>query len=56
MCGSGPEVGNEGGCTVSKVVLVKSTECLYIRDLVLNKDFFYLPFGTLLGPCLFWGQ
>ena len=56
MCGSGPEVGNEGGCTVSKVVLVKSTECLYIRDLVLNKDFFYLPFGTLLGPCLFWEQ
>ena len=56
MCGSGPEVGNEGGCTVSQVVLVKSTECLYIRDLVLNKDLFYLPFGTLLGPCLFWGS
>ena len=40
--GKGPEIGNEG-----------DVHCLQnglsIRDLVLNKDLFYLPFGTLLG-------
>ena len=57
MCGSGPEVGNAYRFALSpKWSQFKSTECLYIRDLVLNKDLFYLPFGTLLGPCLFWGQ
>ena len=47
--GKGPEIGNEGG-----LHCLQSGLC--IRDLVLNKDLFYLPFGTLLGPCLFWGQ
>ena len=55
--GKGPEIGNEGGlhCLQNGLSLSR-TECLYIRDLVLNKDFFCLPFGTLLGPCLFWEQ
>ena len=57
MCGSGPEAGNEGGLhCLQNGLSLSQTECLYIRDLVLNKDLFYLPFGTLLGPCLFWGQ
>ena len=56
MCGPSPEIGNEGGALSPKWSQFKSTECFYIRDLVLNKDLFYLPFGTLLGPCLFWGQ
>ena len=55
--GKGPEIGNEGGLhCLQKGLSLSQTECLYIRDLVLNKDLFYLHFGTLLGPCLFWGQ
>ena len=54
--GKGPEIGNEGGLhCLQKGLSLSQTECLYIRDLVLNKDLFYLHFGTLLGPCLFWG-
>ena len=55
--GKGPEIGNEGGLhCLQNGLSLSQTECLYIRDLVLNKDLFYLPFGTLLGPCLFWGS
>ena len=40
-------------CTVSKRVLISSqAKCLYIEDLVLNKDPFW-HFGSLLGPYLY---
>ena len=46
--GEGPEIGNEGGLhRLQKGLSLSQTECLYIRDLVLNKDLFYLHFGTL---------
>ena len=46
--GKGPEIGNEGGLhCLQKGLSLSQTECLYIRDLVLNKDLFYLHFGTL---------
>ena len=47
--GKGPEIGNEGGLRC-----LQSGLC--IKDLVLKRTFFYLHFGTLLGPCLFWEQ
>ena len=55
--GKSSEIGNEGGLhCLQNGLSLSQTECLYIRDLVLNKDLFYLPFGTLLGPCCFGGS
>ena len=46
--GKGPEIGNAGDLhCLQKGLILSQTECLYIRDLVLNKDFF---FACLLGP------
>ena len=47
--GKGPEIGNEGGlhCLQNGLGL-SQTECLYIRDLVLNKDLFLFVFWDLI--------
>jgi len=34
-----------------KGLILSQTECLYIKDLVRNKDLF-----GILGPCWFWGS
>ena len=45
--GKGPEFGNEGDLhCLQKGLILSQTECLYIKDLVLNKDLF-----GILGPC-----
>ena len=45
--GKGPEMGGEGDVhCLQKGLILSQTECLYIKDLVLNKDLF----GNL-GPC-----
>ena len=45
--GKGPEIGNEGDVhCLQKGLILSQTECLYIKDLVLNKDLF-----GILGPC-----
>ena len=50
--GKGPEMGDEGDVhCLQKGLILSQTECLYIKDLVLNKDL-----SGILGPCWFWGQ
>ena len=50
--GKGPEIGNEGDVhCFQKGLILSQTECLYIKDLVLNKDL-----SGILGSCWFWGQ
>ena len=47
--GKGPEIGNEGGLhCLQKGLSLSQTECLYIRDLVLNKDLFLFAFWDLI--------
>ena len=44
----GPEMGDEGDVDcLQKGLILSQTECLYIKDLVLNKDLFW-HFGSLL--------
>ena len=46
--GKGPEIGDEGDVHCpQKGLILSQTECLYIKDLVLNKDLFG-HFGSLL--------
>ena len=50
--GKGPEIGNEGDVhCLQKGLILSQTECLYIKDLVLNKDLF-----GILGPFGFGGS
>ena len=47
--GKGPEIGNEGGLhCLQNGLSLSQTECLYIRDLVLNKDLFLFAFWDLI--------
>ena len=47
--GKGPEMGNEGGLRcLQNGLSLSQTECLYIRDLVLNKDLFLFAFWDLI--------
>ena len=47
--GKGPEMGDEGDVhCLQKGLILSQTECLYIKDLVLNKDLF-----GILGPYLY---
>ena len=40
--GKGPEIGDEGDVHCpQKGLILSQTECLYIKDLVLNKDLFF---------------
>ena len=50
--GKGPEIGDEGDVHCpQKGLILSQTECLYIKDLVLNKDLF-----GIFGPCWFGGS